>query len=223
MSSAKAAKISLTIDALRAHHAAQQTAIRARLAEFDAVRQRGDDAEIFRELVFCIFTANASARMGLRAVEAVKDLLPHAPTSELAAKLTGVHRFPNARAAYISVTREFLEADCNSCLRDRLEGFTDDLERRDWFAQTKQIKGLGFKEASHFLRNVGFRGLAILDKHILNSLVELNVIDDAAPPSNRAKYLAVETKLRAFADRIAIDFDELDLVLWSHKTGEILK
>ena len=83
--------------------------------------------------------------------------------------------------------------------------------------------GLGYKEASHFLRNVGFRGYAILDKHVLNCLAELKIIDDPKPPSTRSKYLTVEEKLRQFASEIDIDFDEMDLVLWSIKTGEILK
>jgi len=87
----------------------------------------------------------------------------------------------------------------------------------------KGIKGLGYKEASHFLRNIGFRGYAILDKHVLNCLFELKIIDDPKPPSTRSKYLKVEEKLRQFASEIKIDFDEMDLVLWSMKTGEVLK
>ncbi|HLM02976.1 MAG TPA: hypothetical protein VK400_18130, partial [Pyrinomonadaceae bacterium] len=79
------------------------------------------------------------------------------------------------------------------------------------------------KEASHFLRNVGLKGYAILDKHILRSLAELKIIDDPKPPNTRAKYLRVEQQLKNFACQLEIDFDEMDLVLWSLKTGEILK
>jgi len=43
------------------------------------------------------------------------------------------------------------------------------------------------------------------------------------PPANRKNYLEVEQEFRRFAQRIKVDFDELDLVLWSIKTGEILK
>ena len=32
-----------------------------------------------------------------------------------------------------------------------------------------------------------------------------------------------ESRMRFFADDIGIDFDELDLALWSMKTGEVLK
>ena len=104
-----------------------------------------------------------------------------------------------------------------------LSEFEDPLARRDWLVKEKRIKGLGYKEASHYLRNIGLKGYAILDKHILRSLAELNIIDDPKPPSTRAKYLAVEEKLKSLADRCEIDFDVLDLVLWSMKTGEILK
>jgi N-glycosylase/DNA lyase len=108
-------------------------------------------------------------------------------------------------------------------LRERLSGFTDPIARRDWLARERRIKGLGYKEASHFLRNVGFKGYAILDKHILRSLCELGIISSPQPPTTRARYLETEDTLRRFAQDVEIDFDELDLVLWSMKTGEILK
>ena len=73
------------------------------------------------------------------------------------------------------------------------------------------------------MRNIGFKGYAILDKHILRSLAELEIIDDPKPPNTRSKYLRVEENLKNLAELTKIDFDELDLVLWSMKTGEILK
>jgi N-glycosylase/DNA lyase len=108
-------------------------------------------------------------------------------------------------------------------LRKRLRSFRDPLERRDWLAQEKQVKGLGYKEASHFLRNIGVKGHAILDKHVMRCLAEVGVIDSPKPPSTRRKYLEVEQQLTRFAREIGVDFDELDLVLWSMKTGEVLK
>ena len=90
-------------------------------------------------------------------------------------------------------------------------------------SREKGIKGLGYKESSHFLRNVGLRGYAILDKHILRCLFEVGVLDSPQPPTTRTRYLATEQRLRDFARDVSIDFDELDLVLWSMKTGEILK
>ncbi len=213
----------VTIETVRATHRARARDIRKRLAEFHDIGQRGSDARLWEELVFCIFTAGASARMGLRSIEAVRPLLAAGVHEELAGTLAGVHRYPNARSGYIVVTREYLNQECGMRLRERLESFTDPLARRDWLARERRIKGLGYKEASHFLRNVGYRGYAILDKHILRSLAELGVIDSPQPPPTRAKYLAVEERLRGFAQDLHINFDELDLVLWSMKTGEILK
>ena len=57
----------------------------------------------------------------------------------------------------------------------------------------------------------------------LRCLAEIGVIDSAKPPSTRRKYLEVEQQLVGFARDVGIDFDELDLVLWSMKTGEVLK
>ena len=94
-------------------------------------------------------------------------------------------------------------------------------ECSDYFAAN--IKGIGYKEASHYLRNIGFFGNAILDKHILKTLFEFGIIVSPNPPSTKKKYLATEEIMRNFAEEIRIDFDELDLLLWSNKTGEILK
>jgi N-glycosylase/DNA lyase len=161
--------------------------------------------------------------MGLRSVEATRSFLQNGSYEELSGALSGVHRYPFARAGYIVASRDFLREHCGLRLRDKLESFDDDLERRDWLVREKRIKGLGYKEASHFLRNIGLKGYAILDKHILRSLAELKIIDDPKPPGTRAKYLSIERQLKEFARRLEIDFDEMDLVLWSLKTGEILK
>ncbi|HYP54192.1 MAG TPA: N-glycosylase/DNA lyase [Pyrinomonadaceae bacterium] len=213
----------VTIESIRAAHAERRREIRARLAEFRAVWREGSDERLWEELVFCIFTAGASARMGLNSIEAVRPLLRGGTHAELAAALQHKHRYPVSRSGYIVVTRDYLGETCGMRLRERLESFGDPLERRDWLARERRVKGLGYKEASHFLRNVGLGGYAILDKHILRSLAELGVIDSPRPPATRSKYLAAEERLRRFARDIGIDFDELDLVLWSMKTGEVLK
>lgn len=161
--------------------------------------------------------------MGLRSIEAVRHLLMNGSHAELTEALQGVHRYPMARPGYIVVTRDYLREDCAMRLRERLMSFDDPIERRDWLARERRIKGLGYKESSHFLRNIGFRGYAILDKHILRSLAELGEIVSPDPPATRTRYLETEERLRQFSRRVGVDFDELDLVLWSMKTGEILK
>ncbi len=213
----------VTVEKILAAHRARRGEIRARLSEFEEVWRTATDERLWEEMVYCIFTAGASARMGLGSVEAVRHLLARGTHEELAEALSGRHRYPNSRSGYIVVTREYLAGDCGMRLRERLEGFSDPFERRDWLARERRVKGLGYKESSHFLRNVGLRGYAILDKHILRCLAEVGVIESPQPPTTRARYLVTEARLRDFARDVSIDFDELDLVLWSMKTGEILK
>lgn len=215
----------VTIENIRATRREREPQIRARLLEFRDVWEQGTDERLWEELVYCIFTAGASARMGLRSVEAIRHLLTDGSREEMTEALisAGAHRYPAARPGYIVVTRDYLREDCGMRLRERLTGFSNPIERRDWLARTRNIKGLGYKEASHFLRNIGLCGYAILDKHILRSLAELGIVESAEPPSTRTRYLETEEKLRRFARDVRIDFDELDLVLWSMKTGEVLK
>src|SRR4029453_3841292 len=206
-------------------HRARLQEIRKRLNEFEEVWRKGSDARLWEELVYCIFTAGASARMGLNSVAAVSSLLLEGQPEEMTRvlKKAGAHRFPAARPRYIVTKRNYLRANFNMSLRKRLRSFSDPFERRDWLAQEKEIKGLGYKEASHFLRNVGGEGDAILDKHVMRCLSEVGVVDTAKPPANRRRYLEIEQEYLGFAKDIGINSDELDLVLWSMKTGEILK
>ncbi len=87
----------------------------------------------------------------------------------------------------------------------------------------KHVKGLGYKEASHFLRNIGFRNLAILDRHILKNLQKLKVIHKIPSNLNKKNYLLIEKKFYNFSKKIKIHMDELDLLFWSIETGKVFK
>lgn len=219
----KKEKRPVNLEAIRKVHADRGVEIRRRLTDFENIWKRGTDADLWEEMVFCFFTGGCSAKMGLRSINAVKTLLADGEQPDLAKALTGVHRYPNARSRYIVASRAFLREHCGMNLRTKLQSFDCHFERRDWLVKEKGIKGLGYKEASHYLRNIGFSGYAILDKHVLRCLHELKIIEEPKPPNTRSRYLRVEEKLKQFAITAGIDFDELDLVLWSIKTGEILK
>lgn len=208
---------------LRASYYEKKELIRTRLNDFGTVYVEGDDLRVFEELAFCICTAGASARMGLKSVEAIRDVLSDGSLRVLRNRLKGIHRFPNYRPAYIIHTREYLRREYGFKLKELIASIEDPHERRDFFARNRDIKGIGYKEASHFLRNIGFSGYAILDKHILSTLYEFGIIESPKPPATRQRYIAIENNLKQFSDDIDIPMDELDLVLWSEKTGEILK
>jgi N-glycosylase/DNA lyase len=194
--------------------------IRARLLEFKDVFENGDDKRVFRELVFCILTSAVGPKVGLVSVNAVNDILMDGSEGEIYEQLQHVHKYPQ-RANYIVHTREYLKRGFDFKLKDLVLSFNDSVERRDFFASNKDIKGIGYVQASHFLRNIGFSSYAILDKNVMRSLYELGVVDSSKPPTTKKKYLEIEAKVRTFADTAGIGVDELDLLLWSEMTGYI--
>ncbi len=160
--------------------------------------------------------------MGLRSVNALKNVLMDGNENDLYMKLVDVHKYPD-RSSYIVHTREYLKREFDFKLRNLILSFSDLIERRDFFANNKDIKGIGYVQASHFLRNIGYFGYAILDKNILRSLYDAGVIYDMKPPTTKKKYLDIEKNMKSFAEILEITIDELDLLLWSEKTGHIPK
>jgi len=183
-----------------------------------------ENHRLFEELCFCILTANTSAEMGVNSIDKIRHLLMDGTQEEISKGLEGNYRFYNLRPSYIVHTRNYLQNEFDFKLKEKIESLKNDMEAlRDFFAFNEGIKGLGYKEASHFLRNIGFKGYAILDKHILNSLIEFNVLDGIKMPLKRETYREIEQKMRLFSNEIEIPTGELDLLLWSRKTGKILK
>jgi N-glycosylase/DNA lyase len=227
----------MEINDLLRHYKGRKKEIRARLAEFKETWRQGDLA-IFKELCFCILTANTSAKMGITCIEAAGDDILTDDAEGIRNILCGRYRFWKIRPNYIIHTREYLQQECalipcpppeggrvkvHGGLKEKIESLADFHERRDFFADNPGIKGLGYKEASHFLRNIGFEGYAILDIHVVRLLHELGILPEAKRPANRKQYVFMEEKMREFSKDIKIGMDELDLALWSYRTGEILK
>ena len=231
----------MDIDKLREEYSIKKDRIKERLGQFEKFfnepcswhyvsnemklvpSEKNDDERIFEELSFCICTANASAEMGLKSIDAIRSMINVENADRISERLKGIHRFNNARAAYIVHTREYLKNTIGFRLKNKILSFKDKTELRDFFALNKDIKGLAYKESSHFLRNIGFKGYAILDKHIINSLHEFGVLETNDKPKNARNYLEIEQKFIDFSKQAGIDMDELDLLLWSRKNGRILK
>lgn len=197
--------------------------IKKRLKEFRAL-YKGQDEAIFAELCFCILTANANALMCNKAIGELKEtgLLLSGKTHQIKPRLRGRVRFHNKKSEFVIGARNlFTKGDCLDVKRHL--NHKDIIATRDWLVEN--IKGYGYKEASHFLRNIGLgKDIAILDRHILKNLKKYGVISKV-PDSvgSRNIYVAIEDKMRAFSKRIGIPMDELDLLFWSLQTGFIFK
>ena len=159
-------------------------------------------------------------KVGLKSLDAVRDVLMEGSEEEIYSRLDGIHKYPE-KAAYIVHTRDYLKNEYDLKIGELIGSFNDQLERREFFALNKNIKGLGFTQASHFLRNAGFKGYAILDRNVVKMLFDLGVTDSPKPPSTKKKYLETEGRMKELAKEIGIEIDELDMLLWSMKTGRI--
>ena len=188
--------------------------VEQRIEEFKNIDKKSND-ELFKEICFCLLTANFNAEKSIKIQSKIGECFLIDSKEELTKKLKNYgHRFPKARAEYISESLK-----CKDKLREIVQ-FRDKKALRDWIVYN--IKGLGYKEASHFLRNVGFDDYAIIDFHILDILVNYNLIKKPKTLTKK-KYLDIENLLRSLAKKTGLTLAELDLYLWYLETGKILK
>ena len=196
--------------------------IKKRLKSFNKIDKLNDKG-LFEELAFCLFTPGSKAINGDKAVRDLKskNLLLAGSKCLIARRLRGVVRFHNNKASYLVEARKTFIKKSKLSIKKKLIS-DEPLVTREWLV--KNIKGLGFKEASHFLRNIGLgKGLAILDTHILKSLKKYNLIDKVPESISPKQYLNMEYKMREFSNKVYIPLDELDLLFWSNQTGYIFK
>ncbi len=193
--------------------------VNMRLKEFSSFRTKSNN-EWFSEMCFCILTANSKAKT---AIAIQKELghegFRHKSWKELAECIRrNKHRFHNNKAKFIVEARKY--TDIKNIIK-KIESEEGQVGARAWLV--KNIKGLGCKESSHFLRNVGYFDLAILDRHILNLMKESSMIKERPKSLTKSNYLEIEDKFRKLADKLKMPLAELDLYMWYMKTGEILK
>lgn len=195
--------------------------IRKRLKEFKEVWKQ-PDKQIFSELCFCLCTPQSKAIYCDRAISALekKEVLFKGNTSQIRKGLK-VIRFPNNKARYIMEARKLFTVDGIIRIKNKIDK-NNICETRQWFVHN--VKGLGFKEASHFLRNIGFGSdFAILDVHILRSMMRYGIIDKQPKTITKSQYLCLENELRRFSRKVDVPMDEIDLLFWSSETGKIFK
>jgi len=206
----------LSIKQLKKEYIKRRPRIKKRIKEFSSIR-KASDKKIFRELCFCILTPQTKAINSALAVKKLKDALFKGNRKRIAGALKHLVRFHNNKAGYIIEARANFK-NIKKAIKDKNSSCL-----REWLV--KNIKGIGYKEASHFLRNIGRldKGMAIFDRHILLNLKQYGIIGKIPAALNRKNYLKAEEKMRSFSKRVNIPMQELDLLFWSIETGYIFK
>ena len=196
-------------------HSNVSSLIERRVSEFLGVNKQGSK-RWFSELAFCILTANYSAERGIRIQREIGECFFICSKEELARELRRLgHRFPEARANYIVLARRYAVN-----LKEILSSQRNTFNMREWLVSN--VKGIGYKEASHFLRNVGFFDVAILDYHILDLLESYSIIKRTKTLTRR-RYFDIENTVRELASLVGLEPGVLDLYLWYMETGKVLK
>jgi len=189
--------------------------VEQRFEEFKRLGEEGTEEDLFCELSFCVLTANWSAEGGIRAQKEIGKGFVHLPLEELAEKLREVgHRYPQKRAEFIVENRKLLGK-----LKNLVKG--DPFQSREFLV--RNAKGIGWKEASHFLRNTGVEDLAILDKHVLKLMKRHGLIQEIPKGWSKKRYLYVEEILRKVAEAFGESPGKFDLYLWYLVKGKVDK
>jgi len=197
--------------------------IKKRLEDFKKLGNAKDE-DIFAELCFCILTPQSKAVYCDKVINKLRkhNLLFNGDQEYISSKLKGFTRFHNKKSEYLIAARRIFQKGRKKINIKNILKKENALNTREWLV--KNIKGLGYKEASHFLRNTGQgNDIAILDVHIMKNLKRLGVVRKIPSSISKKTYLKIEDKMRKFSRRINIPLEELDLLFWSNQTGFIFK
>ncbi len=204
---------------LKKSYGLRQQEIRNRIAEFEA--EKSKDA-VFEELCFCLLTPQSNAQRCWQIVQNLKQkkLLYAGSYEQVTKELTGT-RFHRTKAKYLFLARDKFDEIYKELKNNGFSCEKSSIELREWLV--KNVKGYGYKEASHFMRNIGCKDVSILDRHILRFMLKLKFIDEMPKTLTRKKYIETEKKLFTFAESTGIHHAELDLLIWSMQTGKVFK
>ena len=193
--------------------------IEARIKSFLNVSRCGYE-RIFMELLFTICTPQSNPVKCWDSVKRIylSGMFNKPDISRIRSLLKGV-RFPNNKARYLyRAIKMYLrgELDIGSILEGDIYFVRDRL--------SNLVMGIGYKEASHFLRNIGYTfNIAILDRHILRWMNRLNLIGEIPRNISKGRYILLEDRFIWLSKYIGLKPAELDLLLWGIETGYIFK
>jgi N-glycosylase/DNA lyase len=180
--------------------------VRCKLKEFEK-NSSASQKKKFLELCFCILVANSSVKKTQEICDRIGEKFFTLSEKQLKFYLKKYgQRFYNKRARYIVLARKHI-GEIDAITKNKNEQ-----EAREWLVEN--IPGISWKEASHFLRNVGFKNFALLDRHIMKILQSRRVLGKNPSTLSKKQYFTVERQLKNIADSLGITLAELDLYLF---------
>lgn len=171
---------------------------------------------IKKEFIFCLLTPQSEAKKCWDSVLNLENKGFPEGESKIIKCFNGV-RFKKKKAHFIKINLKKFDEIFRKIKEEK-----DSFKLREFLV--KEVKGLGWKEASHFLRNIG-RGenLTILDRHILRCLKKYKVIKDIPYNLSKKKYIEIENNMRKFSKKVNVPLSHLDFLFWYLEKKEIFK
>lgn len=182
-----------------------------------------NEKDFFAEIAFCILTPQSKAKNAWKIIEILKENgLLYSGTSEELVDYLNLVRFKNTKAKRLVDLRNLLTINKRLASKEIIFHTKNVIEIREWLV--KNVKGFGYKEASHVLRNLGFgENIAILDRHILRTLKKLDIIDEIPKTLSPSNYKKIENKMREYSKYVGISMDRLDLIFWYKQLHYLFK
>ncbi|MCQ4343725.1 MAG: N-glycosylase/DNA lyase [Sulfolobales archaeon] len=187
-----------------------------RVEEFK-LNNNADEDVWFRELVLCVLTANSSFVSAYKVLGYVMEEFDKGTYRfEQVLKERG-YRFYELKAKYLKNLVKY-----RGKIKSWIKPLADRSQALAREVLANEIYGIGMKEASHFLRNVGYFDLAIVDKHVMRFSINSGLVRPFKTLT-RSRYLEIERKLKDLAHQLGMPVGILDLFIWHIETGTVLK
>lgn len=189
-----------------------------------------DERALWREMSCCILSSQVPYELALAASAAVESsaLLTTAGDSSIDAMTESLekvlsmpvlvngrlrtYRFHRVKARQLATVWDEIRTQGGS-IGELLSRFSNASDARRWF--TLNALGLGPKQSSMFLRNIGLSyDLAILDRHVLAYMEKLDLIRGPARINQLSGYLELEDALRIHASKVGYPVGLMDWAIW---------
>jgi N-glycosylase/DNA lyase len=192
---------------------------------------RRNERDLWRELSCCVLSSQVPYELALAAAKRIhEDGILLSPLTrgrlqverKLLKLLSGPllidghtrrYRFPQIRAAQLAEGWLTIRTQFDS-LTNVLEDHSDAYSARAWLV--REISGIGPKQASMLLRNVGVTyDLAVIDRHIIRYMLLTGLCSkEPVNLGNLRTYQDHESSLRGHAEKIGYDLGVMDWAIW---------
>lgn len=194
-----------------------------------------DELKLLSEVILCILSSQDKYEIALAATKNIAEqIIIEIPKTKAQAKSLKVKlfnvlnqpftfstngkiytrkiRFGSKKASYIISTIENIYLNSLTISRIIKQSKCSDDTRLNII---NYCVGLGPKQASMFLRNIGYHSeFAVLDKHIIDYMQLMGLLDIPGY-SSISSYKKIETRLRSYAETNNVSLLHLDLAIWT--------